>query len=111
MIYHFHSKAGPEVIMLSDLSERIFTILGKPLAQRGILVAAELPNLILLLEGAIIQDQQLRQSQSKPQLESLEAISPSRTAPKGDPLGRRAFPFLELMKKAAAADEPIVWDN
>jgi len=110
MIYHFHSKAGPEVIMLSDLTERIFTILGKPLAQRGILTAAELPNLILLLEGAIIQDQQHRQSQSKPQLESLEASSASRTAPKGDPLGRRAFPFLELMKQAAAADEPIVWD-
>jgi hypothetical protein len=110
MIYHFHSKAGPEVIMLSDLTERIFTILGKPLAQRGILTAAELPNLILLLEGAIIQDQQQRQSQSKPQLESLEASSASRTAPKGDPLGRRAFPFLELMKQAATAAEPIVWD-
>ena len=110
MIYHFHSKAGPEVIMLSDLTERIFTILGKLLAQRGILTAAELPNLILLLEGAIIQDQQQRQSQSKPQLESLEASSASRTAPKGDPLGRRAFPFLELMKQAATAAEPIVWD-
>jgi len=96
--------------MLSDLSERIFTILGKPLAQRGILTAAELPNLILLLEGAIIQDQQRRQSQSQPQVESLEASSPNRVAPKGDPLGRRAFPFLELMKQAAAADEPIVWD-
>ena len=96
--------------MLSDLSERIFTILGKPLAQRGILTAAELPNLILLLEGAIIQDQQQRQSQSKPQLESLEVSSTSRTAPKGDPLGRRAFPLLELMKQAATADEPIVWD-
>jgi len=97
--------------MLSDLTERIFTILGKPLAQRGILTAAELPNLILLLEGAIIQDQQQqRQSQSKPQLESLEASSASRTAPKGDPLGRRAFPFLELMKQAATAAEPIVWD-
>jgi hypothetical protein len=110
MIYHFHSKAGPEVIMLSDLSERIFTILGKPLAKRGILLAAELPNLILLLEDAIIQDQQKRQSQSKPQVESREASSPNRRAPKGDPLGRRAFPFLELMKRAAAADEPIVWD-
>ena len=96
--------------MLSDLTERIFTILGKPLAQRGILTAAELPNLILLLEGAIIQDQQQRQSQSKPELESLEASSASRPAPKGDPLGRRAFPFLELMKQAATAAEPIVWD-
>ena len=96
--------------MLGDLSERIFTILGRSLAQRGILTAAELPNLILLLEGAIIQDQQNRQSQSKPQVESLEASSPNQTVPKGDPLGRRAFPFLELMKRAVVADEPIVWD-
>ena len=96
--------------MLSDLSERIFTILGKPLAQRGILTAVELPNLILLLEGAIIQDQQQRQSRSKSPAESLDASSSERPGPKGDPLGRRAFPFLELMKQAAAAKEPIVWD-
>ncbi len=95
--------------MLSDLSERIFTILGKPLEQRGILTAAELPNLIWLLESAIIQDQQQRQSQTQPQTQSQGAHSSSAMA-KGDPLGRRAFPFLELMKQAAAAQEPLVWD-
>jgi len=36
MIYQFRSKAGPDVIMLSDLTERIFAILGRPLEARGI---------------------------------------------------------------------------
>jgi hypothetical protein len=29
--------------------------------------------------------------------------------PTADRLGQRAFPFLELMKQACAANEPIVW--
>ena len=111
MIYRFHSKAGPDVIMLSDLSERIFAVLGKPLEQRGILTATHLPDLISLLESAIIQDQEQRQSQVsfKSSLQS-PGNSPSPPVIKGDPLGRRAFPFLELMKQAAAAQEPIIWD-
>jgi hypothetical protein len=111
VIYHFHSKAGPDVIMLSDLSERIFSVLGKPLEQRGILTATQLPDLISLLEGAIVQDQEQRQSQGSPQ-SSLQSLGNNLSSPvaKGDPLGRRAFPFLELMKQAAAAQEPIVWN-
>ena len=31
MIYQFRSKAGPDVIMLADLTKRIFDILGQPL--------------------------------------------------------------------------------
>ncbi len=37
MIYQFRSKAGPDVIMLADLTQRIFEILGRPLEPRGIL--------------------------------------------------------------------------
>jgi hypothetical protein len=56
MIYQFHSKAGPDVIMLADLSERIFDILEHPLEKRGILVAERLPEFIARLESAIAAD-------------------------------------------------------
>jgi hypothetical protein len=103
MIYQFHSKAGPNVIMLSDLSERIFDILEHPLEKRGILVAERLPEFIARLESAIAADVASKGSMpDKPT--DLEQEMPT-----ADRLGQRAFPFLELMKQACAANEPVVW--
>jgi hypothetical protein len=103
MIYQFHSKAGPNVIMLSDLSQRIFDILEHPLEQRGILVTERLPEFIGRLESAIAADVA---SRNAPLNESVDSNQEKSIA---DRLGQRAFPFLELMKQACAANEPIVW--
>ena len=56
MIYQFRSKAGPDVIMLADLTQRIFDILGRTLEPRGILTEEQLPALITALETAILLD-------------------------------------------------------
>jgi hypothetical protein len=103
MIYQFHSKAGPDVIMLSDLSQRIFDILGHPLEKRGILVVERLPEFISKLESAIAADLAQRAGGAD---ESADSDEEKLIA---DRLGQRAFPFLELMKQAHAINEPIVW--
>ena len=103
MIYQFHSKAGPDVIMLSDLSQRIFDILEHPLEKRGILVVERLPEFISKLESAIAADITQRNAGADEPADSDEE------KPIADRLGQRAFPFLELMKQAHAANEPIVW--
>jgi hypothetical protein len=103
MIYQFHSKAGPDVIMLSDLSQRIFDILEHPLEKRGILVAERLPEFIARLESAIAADVAARNTTPE------ESADSDQEKPIADRLGQRAFPFLELMKQACAANEPVVW--
>jgi hypothetical protein len=103
MIYQFHSKAGPDVIMLSDLSQRIFDILEHPLEKRGILVVERLPEFITRLESAIAADSASRNTAPDNPADS------DQEKPTVDRLGQRAFPFLELMKQACAANEPIVW--
>ena len=103
MIYQFRSKAGPDVIMLADLTKRIFDILGRPLETRGILTEEQLPALITALETAILKDLEER-SQVKDDSEG------GAEKPKlADRLGQRAYPFLELMKQAKAKNEPIMW--
>jgi Domain of unknown function (DUF1840) len=101
MIYQFRSKAGPDVIMLADLTQRIFDILGRPLEPRGVLTVEKLPALITTLETAILKDLEER---SKSQ--SDEGAEKPKLA---DRLGQRAYPFLELMKQANAKDEPVMW--
>ncbi|WP_114639314.1 DUF1840 domain-containing protein [Polynucleobacter necessarius] len=103
MIYQFRSKAGPDVIMLADLTQRIFDILGRTLEPRGILTEEQLPALITALETAILQDLEER---SKAKNEADEATEKPKLA---DRLGQRAYPFLELMKQAKAKNEPVMW--
>lgn len=103
MIYQFRSKAGPDVIMLADLTKRIFDILGRPLEPRGILTNEQLPALITALETAILKDLEER---SKVKEEPDESSEKPKLA---DRLGQRAYPFLELMKQARAKNEPILW--
>jgi hypothetical protein len=103
MIYQFRSKAGPDVIMLADLTKRIFDILGRPLEPRGILTEEQLPALIIALETAILKDLEER-SQVKD-----EANEKSEKPKLADRLGQRAYPFLELMKQAKAKNEPVMW--
>jgi hypothetical protein len=99
MIYQFRSKAGPDVIMLADLSQRIFDILARPLDPRGILTVEQLPSLITALETAILKD-----------LEERSEAEDAGEKPKlADRLGQRAYPFLELMKQAKAKGEPVMW--
>ena len=103
MIYQFRSKAGPDVIMLADLTQRIFEILGRPLEPRGILTVEQLPLLIIALETAILKDLEDRAKSNTSDQENIEK-------PKlADRLGQRAYPFLELMKQAKAKGEPVMW--
>ena len=101
MIYQFRSKAGPDVIMLADLTKRIFDIFARPLEPRGILTVEQLPKLITTLETAILKDLEER---SKSQKEDG-----GKNLKLADRLGQRAYPFLELMKQANAEDEPVMW--
>ena len=101
MIYQFRSKAGPDVIMLADLTKRIFDIIARPLEPRGILTAEQLPKLITTLETAILKDLEER-SKSKRE-DGGEKLKLA------DRLGQRAYPFLELMKQANAKNEPVMW--
>ncbi|HAT39560.1 DUF1840 domain-containing protein [Polynucleobacter necessarius] len=103
MIYPFRSTAGPNVIMLADLTQRIFDILGRPLEPRGILTVEQLPALITSLETAILKDLEER-------AKANDNLKTGTEKPKlADRLGQRAYPFLELMKQASAKDKPIMW--
>lgn len=103
MIYQFRSKAGPDVIMLADLTKRIFDILGRSLEPRGILTVEQLPTLITALEAAILKDLEDR---AKANDEAEKDVEKPKLA---DRLGQRAYPFLELMKQAKAKEEPVMW--
>ena len=87
--------------MLDDLSERIFTLMQRSFESTGILLPEQIPNYLHLLDEAI----QLERNATSKALDASEQSTVSRK----DSLGRRAFPFMELLKQAQRNNEPVVW--
>ncbi|MBE7419935.1 MAG: DUF1840 domain-containing protein [Ideonella sp.] len=94
MIYKFKSKAGGDVIMLQPHGDQLLRLLGREPAAQGIIEPADLPAAIQALQEAAARAQ-------APQADD--------EGERGVGLRQRLWPMIELMKRAQAEREPIVW--
>ncbi len=102
MIHQFQTKNAAPVIMLDDLTHRIFNAIGRPFENQGIFLPEQIPGYIERLQGAIDAEQNKAPSSASASDDEDQSSEP-------DPLGRRAYPFLELLRQALKNQEPIVW--
>jgi len=102
MIYKFKSKAAGDVIMMGPGGDAVLRIIGKEPGAKGIIESSSMPAAIRAIEQAVAADEAARK-----QPDADEEAKPA----KGDgvTLRQRAWPLLEMMKRAHAADESIVW--
>jgi hypothetical protein len=103
MIYKFKSKAAGDVIMMGPGGDAVLRIIGKEPAAKGIIEPADMPAAMKAIEQAVLADEAARKQ--------AETEDDEAKPPKGDgvTLRQRAWPLLEMMKRAHAAGEPIVW--
>ena len=106
MLYKFQCKKSADVLMLEDLTSRIFEILDRPLEARGVFLIEQLPIAIEKLEAAIAEDEKQRKEMLE---DESDKKSDSSTKVKRDRLGQRAFPFIQLLKAALAHQEMVIW--
>lgn len=101
MIYKFKSKAAGDVIMMGPGGDQVLGIIGKAPGPKGIIEPAQMPAAMQALEAAIAAEEAARKD--SPDDEGKPA--------KGDgvSLRQRAWPLVEMMKRAHAANENIVW--
>lgn len=101
MIYKFKSKAAGDVIMMGPSGDHVLRLIGKEPSAKGIIEPAQMPAAMKAIEAAITADEAARK----------EAAEEDGQAPKGDgvSLRQRAWPLVEMMKRALAANENIVW--
>jgi len=105
MIYKFKSKAAGDLIMMGPSGDQVLRIIGKEPAAQGIIEPAAMPAAMAAIERAVAQDEAERARAER------EAQAEGRTlAPReGVSLRQRAWPMIEMMKRAQAADNEIVW--
>ena len=105
MIYKFKSKAAGDVIMLGPTGDQVLRATGREPAAKGIFEPADMPAAMSAIEAAIAA------------VEAQQAHAEQQAAGNGDPppkreaigLRQRAWPLVEMMKRAHTAGEPIVW--
>ncbi len=105
MIYKFKSKAAGDVIMLGTSGNDVLATIGRSPDAKGIIEAADMPAAIRAIEAAIVADEAARERAEE------EARSSGQKLPARDAvsLRQRAWPLVEMMKRAHAAGEPVVW--
>jgi len=103
MIYKFRSKAAGDTMMLGPQGDQFLRAIGREPSAQGIIEPAAMPAALVALQQAIEQDDAARVL--RPDDEALlEAAGRDPIA-----LRRRLWPMVEMIRRAQAADEPVVW--
>ena len=104
MLYKFKARATADLIMLEPQGRQIVTIIGKTPGASGIVTAAQIPGAIAALEAAVIADEAQPEAQENDEAAAEEINEAVRLR-----LRQRAAPFIEMLKRSAAADVDVVW--
>jgi hypothetical protein len=96
MIYNFKSKATGDLIMLEPNGDEMLRILGREPAAKGIIEVADMDAAMAALHQAV-GDQEAR---------AAEADAGEKS---GVSLRQRLWPMVEMLKRAQAANQPVVW--
>ena len=105
MIYKFKSKASGDVIMLGPTGDQMLRLLGREPAPKGIVEVEHMPAAIAALRAAV------REAEAPTQTDADadgDADEPSGRG-SGVSLRQRLWPVIEMLERALAAKEPVVW--
>jgi hypothetical protein len=101
-MYRFKSKADGDLIMMAPVGDQILRIVGREPAAKGIIEVAALPQAISALEQAIAVAEKAR-------VESRQADDDEAGGANAVGLQQRAWPMLEMMRRAQAEKADITW--
>ncbi|MDR1461844.1 MAG: DUF1840 domain-containing protein [Azoarcus sp.] len=113
MLLSFKSKAGANVIMFGDVAGRLLGVIGKDAGEaKGIVTVEQLPEAISRLQAAIDAERAQQNAKSAAEREAeedaeREAGRSGMTA--SVDLAQRAWPLLDLLRRAQAGGVPVVW--
>ena len=106
MLYKFKSKAAADLIMTEPVGDRILRLIGREPSPQGILLAADMPAALDALQAAIEADEAIRRAAAESDDEAVQAEAAARDRIS---LRQRAWPFVEMVKRAVAGRADIVW--
>lgn len=111
MLYRFKCKATGDLLMLAPQAQQLWHALGREPADRGILEPADMAAALQALRKAVDDDDRARALDAAARspvhgVDTRDAQMVGR-----DPVSarQRLWPMVEMIRRAQAAGEPVVW--
>ncbi len=98
MIYKFRSRAAGDVIMLGPHGDQLLRLAGREPQPKGIFEPAQMPAVVAALQAAVA-------AAEAPPPETEGDDEPARRVG----LRQRVWPMVQMLERAHAAGEPVVW--
>ncbi len=105
MIYKFKSKASGDIIMMAPTGDALLRALGRSPAPKGIIEPADMAAAMAAIEQAVLADEAARAEAEKDATARGDKLAPREAVA----LRQRLWPMLDMLKRSAAANEPVVW--
>ena len=111
MLYRFQSKATGDVVMLPVHAEALLRIIGKDAAPQGILAVEDMPAATAALRQAIADEEARRAQPADAAAESGPDADDADERPDEERPGlrQRAWPLMQMIERAAAERQAVVW--
>lgn len=111
MIITFKSRATADVIMFSDVAERIIAIIRRPPGLTGIITVEQLPDAIERLRSAVADERRAQSAGDVPSddIPVIERTSDGRVR-EFVSLARRVQPLIEMMEYSLKEGKPVTWE-
>jgi DNA-directed RNA polymerase sigma subunit (sigma70/sigma32) len=104
MIYKFKSKAAGDLVMTQPVGDELLRLMGKEPAAKGIIEVAQMAANMAALEQAVRADDVARAQDAENDAETAVKDKLDRVS-----LRQRAWPLIDMMKRCADENAPIVW--
>lgn len=104
MLVTFSSKVDADILMMAQHAKQVLKAAGKDIGdsvpERGVFSPEQLDGAIQRLEKAIANE-----------VAPSEPDDDDRDRPRAVLLEQRAFPLLNMMRKAKKANAPVLWET
>jgi hypothetical protein len=107
MLYEFKSKATGTVVMTGPVAERLLAIVGKSAGATGIFTVEQMGAALDALQAAIDRDR--AESGAAEAAAETDADERGADVPPVVSLAQRAWPLMDMLRAARAADQVVTW--
>ena len=107
-IVTFKSAACADVIYFGDVAKRMMELMGKEIADKGIVTVEQLPDAIARLKAAIAEDKERHRQHVLNEDQKTEQAADGGCRPAVS-LTQRAVPLLEMLETSLQEKKPVVW--
>ena len=107
----FRSKAAGEIFMFAETARRIFDIIGKAEAARGVITAEQVPQALARLVAAVDEEkEQIKAAQQQHEEAARRGEGEdAAAAARAITLGQRAYPLIEMLRAAQKKKVDVTW--